>query len=107
MTPSERQLANWFTYHPPTEAQIEKYTLIRDAGHELAKALVFGSTDAVILRTKQDLERVIDAQVPSCADRVTAQTRLTAALVGKDLLTQIRLVREAVMFANAAIACEM
>lgn len=60
---------NWFTHHPPTEHQIEFYLKIRNAGRDMALAIV--------------------ATTPPSADQ-------TAAL---------RKVREAVMTANAAIAC--
>lgn len=63
------QLENWFTHHPPTNAQVERYQRIRDEGHRFAA--------------------IITALIPPCADRTAA----------------IRKVREAVMTANAAIAC--
>ena len=61
--------AHVFTYHPPTPETLPKYEALRSA------ALAFA--------------RVIEANVPSSADRTVA----------------IRKVREAVMIANAAIAC--
>ena len=59
-----------FTYHAPTPDQLPKYAAVRTAALEFA--------------------RVIEANVPACADRSAA----------------IRKLREAVMTANAAIALE-
>ncbi len=67
---TREQLANWFSYHPPSEAQQVAYIGIRAAAHNLAKVIVDNS--------------------PASADQTAA----------------IRLVREAVMVANASIACE-
>lgn len=63
-------MAEIFTYHKPTPDKVPKYEAIRTAALEFA--------------------RVIEANVPSCADRSAA----------------IRKLREAVMTANAAIALE-
>lgn len=68
LEPSQK-LRNWFSYHPPTEGQPERYERIRSAGLQLAV--------------------VIEAETPPSADQTAA----------------IRKVREAVMTANAAIAC--
>ncbi len=67
--PSEDKLQNWFTYHPPTPEDVDRYKKVRDAALDFA--------------------RVISAECPPGADATTA----------------IRKVREAVMTANAAIAC--
>ena len=67
--PTEDDLLNWFTYHPPVGDQAERYELLREAGHAFAMAILM--------------------YCPSCLDRTTA----------------IRKVREAVMDANASIAC--
>lgn len=67
---TESDLNNWFTYHPPTGDQIEKYAEIR----------------LIALRFAQ----VILRNTPPSADQTTA----------------IRKIREAVMTANAAIACD-
>ena len=67
--PTNGKIQNWFTYHPPTQEDVEYYREIRDAGMNLAK--------------------VIDEVCPPSADTSAA----------------IRKVREAVMTANAAIAC--
>jgi hypothetical protein len=69
MTISVADLENWFTYHSPTPDQLPKYQAIREAGKNLAKAIVDNT--------------------PSSADQTAA----------------IRKVREAVMTANASIAC--
>ena len=66
---SEKQLREWFTYHPPTAVQVPQYIAIRDAGLAFAKIIVDNT--------------------PMGADQTAA----------------IRKVREAVMTANAAIAC--
>jgi hypothetical protein len=66
---TDEQLANWFTYHPPTDADVLRYSRIRKAALDLA------------------LE--ICECTPECADQTAA----------------VRKVREAVMTANAAIAC--
>jgi len=66
----EEKIENWFTYHPPTPGQPEKYVAIRDAGKALALAIA--------------------QHAPPSADQTAA----------------IRKVREAVMTANAAIACD-
>lgn len=63
------QIQHWFTYHSPTEDQIPKYKIIRDAGFDFANSIL--------------------ENTPACADQTAA----------------IRKVREAVMTANAAIAC--
>lgn len=39
MTDQEK-LDNWFSYHPPTTLQTERYTKIRDAGKAMAKVLL-------------------------------------------------------------------
>lgn len=69
MAITKAQLENWFTYHSPSPEQLPKYKAIREAGLNLAEAIV-------------------DNTLPS-ADQTAA----------------IRLVREAVMTANASIAC--
>jgi hypothetical protein len=70
MPMTEADLERWFSYHEPTEDQIDKYSAIR----QTARSLAF----------------VILDMCPDNADRTTA----------------IRKLREAVMTANAAIACE-
>jgi hypothetical protein len=67
--PDDDKLQNWFTYHPPTLDDVDKYKRVRDAGLAFA--------------------RVIRDDCPPGADATTA----------------IRKVREAVMTANASIAC--
>jgi hypothetical protein len=67
--PDNDDLQNWFTYHPPTEEDIEKYLRVRSAALALA--------------------RVIMEECPP----------------GPDTSVAIRKVREAVMTANASIAC--
>ena len=67
--PSDDDLQNWFTYHPPTDKDVVSYQEIR------ASALEFA--------------RRIAKYCPNGADKTAA----------------IRKVREAVMTANAAIAC--
>jgi hypothetical protein len=67
--PTEDDLQNWFTYHAPTQNDMEKYLRVRSAALSLA--------------------RVIMEECPNGADKTTA----------------IRKVREAVMTANASIAC--
>ena len=63
------QIDNWFTHHPPSEAQAEFYVALRNAGRDFALAIL--------------------SLTPPGADQTAA----------------IRKVREAVMTANAAIAC--
>ncbi len=63
-------ILNWFTYHPPGEAEQIAYLAIREAGRRLAF--------------------VIRDCCPASADTTTA----------------IRKVREAVMTANASVACD-
>jgi hypothetical protein len=70
MSITPEQLTNWFTYHSPTESDQVGYLAIRQAGLDLALAIVHNT--------------------PSSADQTAA----------------IRKVREAVMTANAAIACK-
>lgn len=70
MAITQADLHNWFTYHAPTEDQVDHYAEIREAALNFA---------AVIL-----------ANTPSSPDQTAA----------------IRKIREAVMTANAAIACE-
>lgn len=67
---TNNDLANWFTFHPPTADQLSKYQNIRDAAHWFAQ--------------------VITLNTPPSADQTAA----------------IRKVREAVMTANASIACK-
>lgn len=67
---SESDLDNWFTYHRPTDEQLDRYVNIRDAAREFA---------GVVLRN-----------TPASADQTVA----------------IRKIREAVMVANASIACD-
>lgn len=62
-------LENWFTYHSPSADQLPKYQAIREAGFNLASAIVDNT--------------------PESADQTAA----------------VRKVREAVMTANASIAC--
>lgn len=71
MTIIQGQLDNWFIHHPvKTDAELEGYTKIREAGKAFAEVIV--------------------AHTPSSADQTAA----------------VRKVREAVMTANAAIACK-
>lgn len=65
----DAKLLNWFTYHATTDAQLDSYIAIREAGLAFA--------------------RVIVANTPYSADQSVA----------------LRKVREAVMNANASIAC--
>ena len=67
--PTDNDLQNWFTYHPPTDKDVISYREVR------ASALEFA--------------RCIAKYCPNGADKTAA----------------IRKVREAVMTANAAIAC--
>lgn len=67
---TQRDLDNWFTYHPPTNDQRERYELLRDKAREFAAEIL----------------------------------RLTSP--SPDQSAAIRKVREAVMTANAAIACD-
>ena len=70
MAITDEMLDNWFSYHAPKcTSQIDKYTIIREAGKKFAHA--------------------IRGNTPPSADQTAA----------------IRKVREAVMTANAAIAC--
>lgn len=63
-------IQNWFTYHPPTPNQVERYAALRDGAKTFAELVL--------------------ALTPASADQTVA----------------IRKIREAVMVANAAIACE-
>ena len=36
----QKELQNWFMYHPPGPGDAERYTAIRDAAHEFAKKIV-------------------------------------------------------------------
>lgn len=67
---TQDNLDNWFTYHAPTEDQIEKYQKLRQSGKFLAETI---------------LENVPD---------------------GPDQSAAIRKVREAIMTANAGLACD-
>jgi hypothetical protein len=67
--PTDDDLQNWFTYHPPTAEDVDRYLSIREGALQFA--------------------RVINEECPNGPDKTTA----------------IRKVREAVMTANAAIAC--
>lgn len=66
---TQKDLNNWFTYHPPLGTDIPKFTRIREEAKAFAE--------------------VILENTPPCADQSAA----------------IRKIREAVMTANAAIAC--
>jgi hypothetical protein len=66
---SEDKIKNWFTYHAPTEADVQNYLKIRTSAMELAM--------------------VINDVCPGGPDKTAA----------------IRKIREAVMTADAAIAC--
>jgi len=67
---TQDDLENWFVYHSPSPEQIPHYQAVRDAGRNLATAIL--------------------EHTPPSADQSAA----------------IRHVREAVMTANAAIACD-
>lgn len=67
--PSKQDLDNWFTYHAPTQEDVDKYLRIRSNALAFAKAIQ-----------------------EECPD-------------GPDKSVAIRTVREAVMWANASIAC--
>lgn len=67
--PTQADLDNWFTYHPPLPEQIEQYQELRAVG------LVFAS--------------LIRSEVP----------------VGPEQDRAIEAIRQAVMWANAGIAC--
>ena len=67
---TQDDLENWFVYHSPSPEQIPHYQAVRDAGRNLATAIL--------------------EHTPTSADQSAA----------------IRHVREAVMTANAAIACD-
>lgn len=67
--PDLAKLENWFTYHKPTEEQVQAYEQLRDGAYMLARCFLL--------------------HCPPSADR-------TAAL---------RKLREALMTANASIAC--
>jgi len=69
MPVTHADLDNWFTFHSPTQEQIQKYLSIREAGKAFAAAIL--------------------ENTPPSADQTVA----------------IRKVREAVMIANASIAC--
>jgi len=70
MTMQDDQLVNWFTHHPPRNGrQVAAYQEIRNAGREMAEA-------------------VIDECPP-----------------GQERDLAIEKIREAVMWANAGIAC--
>lgn len=67
--PTNDDLQNWFTYHPPTPEDVDRYKVVRDS------ALAFA--------------RVVNESCPNGPDKTAA----------------IRKIREAVMTANASIAC--
>lgn len=66
---TKEAIDNWFCYHAPTASQQEFYVALRNAGRDLAMAIL--------------------SLTPPGADQAAA----------------IRKVREAIMTANAAIAC--
>jgi hypothetical protein len=66
---TQDEIANWFTYHPPTSEQLKQYGAVRHGGSLFAD--------------------ILNANVPAGADKTAA----------------MRKIREAVMTANAAIAC--
>jgi Xaa-Pro aminopeptidase len=43
---SDADVANWFTYHSPTEEQVPKYEAIRAAGKALAEAIRVNCPDS-------------------------------------------------------------
>jgi hypothetical protein len=62
---TREDLANWFSYHPPTPTQATKYEVLREEFHELAKTVV-------------DL-------TPACADQTVAIRKLRDALMAANL----------------------
>lgn len=67
---TEQDIDNWFSYHPPTGTQADRYVTLRSKAKELAILII--------------------ENTPSSADQTAA----------------IRKLRECIMTANAAIACE-
>lgn len=67
---TKADIENWFTYHSPSQYQLPKYQVIREAGKLLALCILENTP------------------------------------AGPDQTAAVRKVREAVMTANQAIACE-
>lgn len=66
MSYSNRHLLdNWYTYHPPTESQVETYQAIRGKAKELAE--------------------LFDSVAPPCADTTAAHRKLRDAVMAMNL----------------------
>jgi hypothetical protein len=62
---TQQELENWYTYHAPTDGQVDQYTAIRAKAQELAE--LFNST------------------APACADTTAAHRKLRDAVMAMNL----------------------
>lgn len=62
---SQADLDNWYTYHSPTESQVQVYQQIRNKAKELAELFTLNA--------------------PSCADATAAHRKLREAVMAMNL----------------------
>lgn len=55
------EIENWFSYHPPTQEQLQAYEVLREGGKELA--------------------HLINKYVPDCADKTAAIRKLRETIM--------------------------
>lgn len=111
-SPTQTQINNWFTYHSPKPGQPERYEAVRAAGKEFASLFAYGNRpqlDALEAATER-FSTVIRTNVPDGHERQNALRAVSYAVTdvvdGVSTHLVIDFIRDAVMWANAAIACE-
>jgi len=101
--PLKAYFDNVFTYHPPTKDQTEKYVMLRSAAKR-ASASIFDGSVAGLLR----FALLVDDVVPEGEEHAQAMMACVHAQMAffeKDAARCVQVVRNAVMWANAGIAC--
>ncbi len=64
-----KDVENWFCYHAPVGNQVEKYTLIRDAGLKVAIAMYNSSESEPFHAAMYDLCGMIEELCPDSIER--------------------------------------
>lgn len=109
---TKEQLDNWFMYHAPTEAQLAKYAEIRAKARQLADVLcdvTLDEEDDVKYLEASQFKSWLRTEVLAGVEYswcLGALSHLEDAIIEQDDPEYcIGLLRQVVMWANAAVAC--
>lgn len=95
-----------FTYHRPTREQAERYELLRHRAKQVAYLLLSPADQTIVLRAWTDFSGAIAAQcVAGVHERAIALENISEGMATPNYQKQLICLRQALMWANAAIAC--